>query len=352
MYMRYKHFNKSERLELSILLKKGYSLRDIAGVLGRNPSSVSRELRKNRVFEGYEPFKAQHKAYVRRKHSKYQGMKIRENPELEQYIQEKLQVHWSPEQISGRWKMETGQLLTHKAIYKYLYSAYGQSFCQYLKYKRHQRKRKKNIQSIRGAIQNRVFIDKRPEIINQRERFGDFEADTLGMPKGTRQTLVGMIERKSRCLFIKKISQLKYAIEGMKGLFTSFSQIVLSLTLDNGFENSRYAELGIPTYFCHPYSAWQKGQIENAFSLVREYIPKKKSVSAYSDQEISVIVDIINNTPRKCLNYRTPYEVFKENYENRLSRSLLLTKECCTSGYHVPPRNLITLYHTPTFKQN
>jgi len=336
MYMRYTYFSKSERLELSILLKKGYSLRDIAGVLGQNPSSVSRELRKNRVFGEYEPFKAQHKAYVRRKHSKYQGMKIRENPELERYIQEKLRVHWSPEQIAGRWQLETGQILTHKVIYKYLYSSYGQLFCQYLKYKRFKRKRRKSVKSVRGAIQNRVFITQRPEIINQRERFGDFEADTLGMPKRTKETIVGVIERKSRCLFIKKISQLKYAIEGMKEIFNSFSQLVLSLTLDNGFENSRYAELGIPTYFCHPYSAWQKGQIESAFSLIREYIPKKKNLAAYSDKEISAIVDIINNIPRKCLNYRTPYEVFKENYENRLSRSLLLTRECCTSGYHAP----------------
>jgi len=98
----------------------------------------------------------------------------------------------------------------------------------------------------------------------------------------------------------------------LKELFQSIP--ALSLTLDNGLENARYQELGIPTYFCHPYHSWEKGSVENAFSLIREYIPKKKNLANYSQEEIDAIVDTINNTPWKCLSFRTPKEVFEEQY--------------------------------------
>ena len=117
----------------------------------------------------------------------------------------------------------------------------------------------------------------------------------------------------------KKIPQLKQAIDGFKQLLEPIS--ALSLTLDNGPENARYQELEVPTYFCHPYSSWEKGSVENTLGLIREYIPKKKDLSSYSDQEISAILERIRETPRKCLSFRTPKEVFEEEiiagvYEN------------------------------------
>lgn len=313
--MRYRHFTKDERNEISVLLKKGYSIRDIAYALGRNHSSVSREINRNSVNGVYDPKKAQHKAYVRRKHSKYQGMKIRENPWLEDYVKKKMKQQWSPEQIAGRLKLETGGELSLKpdTIYKYLYSSYGQHLCKYLKYKRYKKRKRKRVKSVREIIKNRVFIDQRPKIINQRRRYGDFEGDTLGIARNTKGSLVVLIERKSRYILAKKISQLKQAIDGFKELLHPIP--VLSLTLDNGPENARYQELGVPTYFCHPYHSWEKGSIENALGLIREYIPKKSDIADYSDEEISAIVDTINNTPRKCLGFRTPEEVFKEQLE-------------------------------------
>lgn len=321
--MGYKHFTKDERNELSILLKKDYSQADIAIALGRNPSSISRELKLNSVNGRYDPIKAQHKAYVKRKYSKYQGMKVRNNPEIEEYIKEKIQLSWSPESIAGRLKLDTNGclLIHHTAIYKYLYSSYGNYLCQYLRYKHHRKKGRKRVKSKREIIKNRVFIDQRPEIVNQRRRFWDFEGDTLGYPKAAKESLAGLIERKSRYILVEKIKQLRYAIEGFKKLFDSLPTVASSLTLDNGPENARYSELKINTYFCHPYSAWEKGAIENAFGLLREYIPKKARLENYTEDEINAIVGIINNRPRKCLGFRTPKEVFEEQF---------IKQRCCT----------------------
>ena len=158
-------------------------------------------------------------------------------------------------------------------------------------------------------------------IIARRRRYGDFEGDTLGVPKYTRATIAAAIERKSRYLLARKISRPRYAVEAFKELLAPLP--VRSLTMDNGVENVRYQELGIPTYFCHPYSSWEKGQIENAFKLLRRYIPKKASLADYSQEEISAIVDHINSIPRKVLNYRSPKEVFEERF---------IKHGCCTSG--------------------
>lgn len=332
--MGYAHFSKDERNEISILLKRGYSHREIGSALEKNHSSISREIKKNSVDGEYDPQKAQHKAYVKRKYSKYQGMKVRENPELVSYIKEKMGKKWSPEQIAGRLKFENGgkTVISFKGIYKYLYSIYGQELCQYLAYKRVRRKKRKKTKSKRENIKDRVFIDQRPEVINQRKRFGDFEGDTLGVPRSSKGTIAGLIERQSRYLMAQKIPKLKYAMDAFKELLDPIP--ALSATLDNGVENIRYKELGIPTYFCHPYSSWEKGSIENAFGLFREYIPKKANLSNYTDEEISAIVEEINNTPRKCLGFRTAKEVFEEHYLSKIvSQSGLQRKSLKTNIY-------------------
>lgn len=328
--MRYKHFTKDERNELSILLKKDYSLRDIGRVLGRNPSSISREVTNNSVNGIYDPKKAQQKAYRKRKYSKYQGMKIREHPLLEEYVGEKLKDGWTPEQIAGRLKLENGNksVIGFKSIYKWLDTGYGARYAHYLpRYKAYKRKRKRK--GKKEIIKNRVFIDKRPEIINQRKRIRDFEGDTLGTPKSSKATISGAVDRKSRYLLGKKISRPKEAMIAYKELLQPYNP--LSITFDSGPENTRYAELGILTFFCHPYSAWEKGTIENTFQRLRRYIPKKANISNYSQEEISAIIDKMNNIPRKCLGFRTPREVFFDE-PIQLQVSIFQLTGCCTSG--------------------
>lgn len=328
-YMRYTHFSKTERLELSILLKKDhYSLRDIGRALKKDPSSVSREIKRNSVNGEYDPCKADHKAYVKRKSSKYQGMKIRENPEIERYLEEKLKLDWSPEAIAGRLPIDSGGRLSihHTSIYKYLYSIYGQHLCQYLQYKRY-RKKRNGTKTTQEIIKDRVFIDQRPEIINQRVRSGDFEGDTLGVPKTSKESLFGTVDRKSLYFLAKKIPRLKQAMICAKRLLQPYQ--VFSLTLDNGPENAGYQILGVPTFFCHPYSAWEKPFIENTFRRLRRYIPKKSCLSNYSDEQILAIIDRMNNIPRKCLGWKTPKEVFFQNQTIKLPNFNL---KCCTSG--------------------
>ena len=307
---------QDERLEIAILLKKGYSLRSIAGAMGRSPASVSRELKRNRLVKSnvYEPVKAEHKSRVRRLYSKYQGMKVSSNSEIQTYVHEKMRLSWSPEAVAGRLKLETnGRLsLSPETIYKYIYrNPLGYSLCAFLRYKQYRRKKRKSVKSVREIIKNRVFIDQRPEIINQRLRFGDFEGDTMGVPKYTRETIAAVVERKSRYIIGEKISGLKYAMDAFKKLLDYGK--ALSATFDNGVENARHLELSISTYFCHSYSSWEKGLIENAFSLIREYIPKKSSLKDYSNSDIQAIISIINERPRKCLGFQTPKEVFEEH---------------------------------------
>mgnify|MGYP000285953400 FL=1 len=311
--MRYKHFSKIERLELSVLLGKDYSQRDCANALQRNPSSVSREIKKNSVNGIYDPHKADHKAYVRRKYSKYQGMKIRSDAQLETYIQHSLEQYHTPEQIAGRLKrINEKHVISFKSIYKYLYTPYGIQYCRYLPYKQHRARKRVGVHSKKQLIPNRTWIEQRPAIAGTLTRIGDFEGDTLGVPRTSNSTIAAFVDRTSKYFLVRKISRLKYAVDAFKMIATSL-HVKHTLTLDNGVENVRYQEIGMPTYFCHPYASWQKAQIENMFLRLRRFIPKKQSLDSYSEKDIAVIVDIMNNTPRKCLNYQTPREVyFKE----------------------------------------
>ena len=310
----YTHMEKGERLELSILRKKGYSLREIGEALGRSHSSLSRELKKNRVNKIYDPQKANAKAKTRRTQSKYQWMKVRETPGLENYVTERMKKDWSPELIAGCYRNETGNKLKADTIYKYLYSALGQHLCKYLKYKRYGKRRfRVRTKAVpAGHIPDRISISERPREISERRTFGHFEADTMGRPQSaSQQTLVVMRERLSRKLFSIKVKRLKYTVEGFKKIIEPLR--VDSITFDNGLENIRYRELRIPSYFCNPYHSWEKGSVEQGIGQIRSYIPKKADLKNYTPRHIAAIMDLLNNRPMKCLNYKTPNEVFDKN---------------------------------------
>lgn len=321
MSMNYKHFTQDERNEISILLKKGYSHRDIAGALKKNHSSVSREIKNNSVCGIYDSKKAQIKSIIKRLKSKYQCMKIIEHIELQDYIAIHIKNdHWTPEEIAGRWNKlnysnQNGKKITISApiIYKYFYSSCGQYLCKYLCSKRYaQKKRKGEGKTKKQLIPNRISIEERSNIINERIEFGHWEGDTLGRIKTDSEVVVGLSERISRFILIDKMPKLKYTVNGFNILLNPHRNTFKSLTLDNGVENIRYEELKLDTYFCHPYSSWEKGSIENLFGRLRRFIPKKASLKNYTRKQIIDFANIMNNTPRKCLNWKTPIEVFKE----------------------------------------
>lgn len=330
--MRYSHFTKNNRTELSILLKKGYSYRDIGDALGKSPSSISREVGSNNVNGVYDPDKANHKAYVKRRYSKYQGMKVWENDEIRNYVENKMREFWSPEAIAGRIERETNGRLTIKpdTIYKYLYSNYGQHLCCYLKSHRYKPKRQRGKKLKKEFIPNRISIEERPNIINHRRRYGDYEGDTMGRPKwASLETLSVVRERKSRKLFAVKVPRPKYAVEGFEAILNPLS--ALSLTLDNGLENIRYERLNVSTFFCHPYSSWEKGSVEQGIGLIRKFIPKKSDLKNYTQENIDAIINIINNTPLKCLNWKTPNEIFEEHRHQLIKQEItyIINTKCC-----------------------
>lgn len=324
---KYVQLTKLDRMELSILLKRGYSHEEIGNALRKNRSSINREIDRNSTNGEYDPHRADQKARIRRLYSKYQGMKIIEYPELEEYIANKLcserldrDKYWTPEQIAGRWNREKHRdensnlvTISSPSIYKYLYSSYGQYLCKYLPSQRYQpKKRNGKKKQKRQIIPNRKSIEERPSVVDQRKEFGHFEGDTLGRIKSDKEAIAGTVERKSRYTLLSKATRLKYAMDEFKEQLNSPHRIVKSLTLDNGVENVRHEELNTDTFFCHPYSSYERGSVENTFLRLRRFIPKKTSLKDYSDADIANIVNIMNNTPRKCLDYRTPKEVFEE----------------------------------------
>lgn len=314
--MSYQHFKQSDRDEISILLKKGYSQREIADAIRKNHSSVSREIKENSTRGVYDPHKAQAKARLKRKMSKYQGMKIVDHHDLEIKVAVGLMANWSPEEVAGRIAYLNNGLavISAKSIYKFCYSNRGQYLCEYLPHQRYRPKKRIGVKPVKILIPNRTSIDLRPAVVAKQKRFGDFEGDTLGRPKHENETLVGAVERKSLYFVGCKVPRLKYSLDGLKNALSPHQKIVKSMTLDNGVENVRHEELHVKTFFCDPYSSWQKPIIENTFGRLRRFIPKKASLTNYTHEQISAIIETMNNVPRKKLGYRTPKEVFNELY--------------------------------------
>lgn len=326
---KYSHIKKAERLEIAILLNKGYSYRDIARAVKRSVSSISEEINNNSVNGAYDPDKANHKAHVKRKYSKYQGMKVVNDLELWSYIEDKLQDDWSPEAIAGRIRNIDAHIksISPKGIYKFIYSVYGRNLERFLAYKGEKRKTKTTQKVLK--LQDRVFIDQRPKIIDKRRRFGDWEGDFIVSGKNGQGVILTLYERKSRYCVLKKF--LVQRIELIHQYIFEFTGgvIINSLTLDNDIIFKKHktlsAILGIPIYFCHPYHSWEKGGVENINKLIRRYIPKSSDISLYSDRYIKMIQDKLNNRPRKCLKYKTPNEVMKENNQFKKEIKYLLS---------------------------
>lgn len=316
------HFTDAERSELSILHSKGFSNREIGKALARDHTTIGREIQRNRTRGGYAPRQAKVKARNRRKCSKYQGMKVRERPELEQYIIEKLELHWTPEEISGRLKeMDTHiPSISAKGIYKWLYSAFGQRYCHLLPKRRYQPKKRKRGKTKRVMIPHRIGIEKRHVGANNRSRFGHLENDTMvsGKKTGSTSALSVLHERKARYTRLRKIPNLRPAVHAWAVISMGRNlRKKKTITYDNGIENRDHEEIAsslhVKNFFCNPYHSWEKGSVENTIGRIRRFIPKGADINGYSHADVAVIEHWLNHTPRKCLNFKTPYEIMQEN---------------------------------------
>jgi len=328
---KYKHISKAERLEIAILLGKSYGIREIAKVLKRSPGTISDEIERNSVDGIYDPKKAQYKAYSKRKHSKYQGMRVVQNDALRKYVKEKMKDDWSPEEISGRLKEINKDIkyASRGAIYKFVYSVYGRRIEKYLRYKgKKKRKREKVTQ-----LKDRVFVDERPQIIEEKQRFGDWEGDFIVSGKDGKGALIVLYERRTMYTIIRKLLNRdcmtinRYLREMING-FVCFN----SLTVDNDISFTKHQELSrilrCPIYFCHPYHSWEKGGVENMNGLIRQYILKGSDISQYDEKYIKEIETKINNRPRKTLGYKTPLEIMMENNQFKIiPESVIINKQ-------------------------
>jgi len=299
---------RAERLEIGILLEKEYSLRAIAGALGRSPNTISYEIRKNSVLGRYDPLKADAKARVRKHYRKLEWSKINENPALEKKVIEKLKAHCNPDEIAGWLKrVKKYGYVSKTAIYEWLRTSRGERYCDHL-YSKRKRVKKRRPKAKRVLIPNRIGIAKRSQGATHRSRAGHWERDTVMGRKGTRGGLATAQERKTRLVRVQKVVSMQpsehAAIDSQ--LFAEVK--ALSVSRDNGIENRNHEQLPIPSFFCDPYSSWQKGGIENANKMLRRYFPKGTDFSEVSQDEIDRAVQLINEKPRRVLGYRSSLE--------------------------------------------
>lgn len=298
-----------DRLEIKILLDKGYSFREIARSMGRSPNTISYEVEVNGGKEGYNPQNADIYARTRKKDTRREWSKIEHTPELKKYIIEKLEQHWNPDEISARMKKEKKPWYASKtAIYEWLWSVYGLQYCKYLYSKRYHKK-KLGKKTERVMIPNRVGIEKRFLGADNRSRFGHWEDDAIVSKKGCSGALSVGCERKSRLIVATKVKSMS-TLEHMQAMQNQIKKYkTLSITFDNGIENKQHEILGVPTFFCDSYSSWQKGGVENANKMIRRYFPKGTNFRKISQKKVDEAVSLINNKPRKILGYKTALEV-------------------------------------------
>lgn len=296
---------RAERLEISILLEKGYSQRAVARALGRSPNTISYEIRVNSVNGVYDPRKADAKARVRKHYRKLEWSKINADPALHRFVTEKLAARWNPDEIAGYLK-RTGEetYVSKTAIYDWLRTSRGERYCELL-YSKRKRVKKRRPKAKRVLIPNRVGISSRSLSADNRSRAGHWERDTVVGRKGTPGGLATSQERKTRLVAAFKVSSMRSQehLEADQKMFED--KKTLSITRDNGIENRDHEELGIPSFFCDPYSSWQKGGIENANKMLRAFFPKGTDFSLVSQAEVDDAVQMINEKPRRILGYRS-----------------------------------------------
>jgi len=309
----FKHLLQTERQELLLLRKKWYSFREIWRVMGKDHTTLSREMRRNQVKWSYDARKAHIKSYQRRHSCKVQTKKIRGDDELERYVKKWLLAMKSPEQIAGRWNMENPtRKISTSSVRRYIEAP----FCVQVRYlvwlekkKKKYRKRNEKKNGTRQVIQHRVFIDVRPLYISNPTKPWHYECDLIMSVKTEADCVLTLIDKFTRCkIAIKLTSKDSHIIEKvLKKVIKKYQ--ILSITFDNDLAFAQHYKLWIPTYFCHTYSSREKWQVERGNRDYRKYFPKWTKLSTITQERLDQITHELNTDPLKCLNYHTPYEV-------------------------------------------
>lgn len=330
--MSYEHISIEDRACLYTLLNKKLGIRAIARALQRSPSTILREIKRNSRNVGngegylkYYPKYAEKQYRIRRK--KCHRYPEYDNDDVKSYIEEKIKLHWSPEQIFNREQNEIEKLPSISTIYRMIHN--GKIGKQERIRMCHLRRKGefKGHKYRRGRFDDKGrSIRSRPNQIYKRDEIGHWEGDTIDSGKDggnvrSKYCLVSLVERKTRfCIVLLSKDKVaknitKIIIEAMKDLPEG---LVKTITFDRGKEFSDYEqiekELGCKTYFCDPYCPWQKGTNENTNGLLREFYHKGMDLSKVDEEQLKNVCQLINNRPRKCINYKTPYEMFLDEF--------------------------------------
>jgi len=323
--MQQKQLTQKERYHIWASLKRGVTQKEIANTIGVHPSTICREIKRNKDVTTQE----YHYAFAQTKSQRRQQNKRKYTvftSKIKTYIKKHLNKDWSPEQIAGRMKLDTGLSICHETIYRYIYQnkSMGGRLYKRLRHKNKKYHNRANTYQRRGIIIDRVSIDKRPKIVERKNRIGDFEIDTV-IGRHHIGALVTVVDRKSKFTLIKNVAS-KRAEEVTKALIDMLlplKPITKTITSDNGKEFAYHKQvseaLNTSFYFAHPYSSWERGLNEHTNGLIRQYLPKKTNFTQVSKEEIISIQDKLNHRPRKILDYRTPYEVFFTEFAKELA---------------------------------
>lgn len=310
--MSYTQLTQEERYPIDILKKAGKTQPAIAGLLGRDKATISRELRRNHGLKGYRPKQAHQLALGRQRAKTHPRI----SPENWRCVSALIRKAWSPEQVADRLEQEQGVSISHERIYQYIYAdkRSGGDLHSHLRCQKARRMRY-GAYDRRGIIPNQVSIEARPAVVASRRRLGDWEGDTV-IGKGHRGALVTLVERKSRYTVIQAVPRktaeaVRAAVR--QGL-APYRDEVHTITYDNGREFTDHEgmarDLEARIYFAHPYASWERGLNENTNGLIRQFFPKHRNLTTVTDAEVQEVMNKLNHRPRKSLGFRTPHEVF------------------------------------------
>lgn len=307
-----------DREKLEYWLRTKQSLRSIARIMRRDHSVLVRELKRNGLGnrKKYRADTAQ-KLSEKRRFKQHKG-KLDKYPELKEYVVEGLKKEWSPDVIAGTMKAErTKQTISHESIYHYIYNKAEkhEKLYQYLRQAQSKRHKLHSRKKSKIPIPERKSIHARPAYVDERKRYGDWESDSI-IFSGQKTIVSVQSERKSKLIRMYRL-QNKSAEETKNALIMTAESVPKDLfhtvTFDNGTEGAKHAEIkkeyDIETYFCDPFSSWQKGGVENANKLIRHYLPRNTDLTKLTDEYIYEIQEKLNNRPRKCLNYKSSNEI-------------------------------------------
>ena len=312
--MSYQQIICEQRVTIYALLKAGCSQTKIADIIGVSKSAISREIKRNSGLKGYRPKQAHQRALERRQNA---DKNIRFTDEIKKEVIKLLNQDWSPEQICGRLKTTGKPYVSHETIYQFVIADQKNGGELYKHLRQGHKKHRKRIKGKdrRGQIPNRVSIDQRPPVVDNKERIGDWEIDTM-IGKNHKGALVTAVERKTNFTCIGHVPRKEAALVSrvLIDMLKPYKDFVHTLTSDNGKEFTEHEkianELNAQFYFAHPYSSWERGLNENTNGLIRQYFPKKTSLVNVDKQKLVDVQNKLNNRPGKLLKFKQPIQLF------------------------------------------